>query len=253
MDPDKKNPMKKQHPTKEEFRKIESEIGEYKEFLPTEVTTVLDNMFDLLRPYVTFELPLQEELVSAIRGLMCKQCPELSSYTQKWQLDWMDEVALRTSEGLSFGMTQLFMHVVAGRELTAFEDVESMMRHLVLPKEPDLSSMDDYKDWVLTDEQRLDIAETIKENNEWEITLCKELNRLKSEYVNVVQPIILKYFGPAIDEMGTDLWNHFAINMGLAYNMFIDDCRTLLYHWETKELTVSPGMSFIDYRYVSQG
>lgn len=240
--------MKHKHPTKEEFRKLEYEIGEYKEQLPVEVTAVLENMFDLLRPYVTFELPLREDLVPTMRGLMYKQYPEICDYTQQWQLEWIDEIASNNAAGLAYGMTQLFMHVVAGQELTAFENVERMMCDLVQPKVPDLSTMDDYKDWVLTEEQRLDIAASIKESNEWEIAQCEEINRLKAEYVNVVQPIILKYFGPAIDEMNTDLWNHFAINLGLTYNTFFDHCTTLLYHWETKNLTVSPGMRFLDYQ-----
>lgn len=240
--------MKKHHPTKEEFRRLEYEIGEYKEYLPAEVTAVLEEAFDVLRPYVTFELPLREELTSAIRGLMNKQYPEISNYTLKWQLEWMDEIASNNADGLGYGMTLLFMHIATGQELTAFEDVERMMRDLVYPKEPDLSTMDDYKDWLLTDEQRLDIAASIKENNEWEIAKCEETNRLKAEYVNTIQPILLKSFGPAIDEMNTDLWNHFAINLSMAYITFVDHCTALLYHLGDKNLTVSPGIRFLDYR-----
>lgn len=240
--------MKQQHPTKEEFRKIEYEIGEYKDQLPAEVTTVLEEVFDILRPYATFELPLQEELQPAIRGLMNKQYTELNDYRQQWQLEWMDEIASNCACSMAFNITQLYMHVTTGQELTAFENVERMLRNFVQPQEPDLSSMDDYKNWVLTAEQRLEIAASIEESNEWEIALCEETNRLKTEFVNVVQPIILKYFSPAIDEMNTDLWNHFAINIGLAYNTYFDQCTSLLYHLETKNLTVWPGMRFMDYR-----
>ena len=97
------------------------------------MTTVLEGIFDVLRPYVTFELPLREELVPAIRGLMYRQYPEISNYMQHWQLEWMDEVASNNAAGLAYGMTQLFMHLSAGQELTAFENVERMMRDLVQP------------------------------------------------------------------------------------------------------------------------
>lgn len=239
--------MKHKYFTKEEFRKIEYEIRGYKEYFPAEVTEVLEDVFDFLRPALTFELPLGEKLAPAIRGLMNEQYPEISNYTQQWQLEWMDEVATNNADMLAYSITQLFVHISTGKKFTAFKDVEAVMCELVYPKEPDLSTMDDYKDWVLTDEQRLDIAASIKESNEWKIAQCEEINRLKAEYVNVVQPILLKCFGPAIDEMNTDLWNHFAINLGLAYITFVDYCTALLYHLGNKNLTVSPGMSFLDY------
>lgn len=240
--------MKKHHPTKEEFLKIEYEIGEYKEQLPAEVTTEIDEVFDMLRPYVTLELPLQEELQPAIYGLMYKQYPELNDYRQQWQLEWVNEIASNNANAIAFDISMLYIHVSTGQELTAFENVERMLHNFVHPQKPDLSSMDDYKDWVLTAEQRLEMAASIKESNEWAIALYEETNRLKAEYVNLVQPIILKYFSSAIDEMNTDLWNHFAINIEIAYNTYFDLCTALLYHLETKNLTVWPGMRFIDYR-----
>lgn len=61
--------MKKQHPTEEEFRRLEYAFNESKEDLPEEFVTVIEKSFDLFRPYITKELPLREELAPSLKRL----------------------------------------------------------------------------------------------------------------------------------------------------------------------------------------
>ena len=125
----------------------------------------------------------------------------MSDFTAKWQKDWIREVAVDNADLLGFSITYLFTCIETGKALAVYDDLENMIRVFTKPKVPYVSTMADYKDWNLTEEQKVSIQESLDESNEFEIEKSEEINRLKTAYVNVVQPLILSYFGYLTDDM----------------------------------------------------
>jgi len=193
-------------------------------------------------------VPLREDLKPVIRKLMFRHYPAVSDFDKLWQLQWIDELVVSNADQLGFSMTQFFTTIQSKQELPELENYETMLRLYARPKVPHLSSMNDYKGWVLTDEQRQAIEESVAESNQYEIGLCEEINQLKAEYINEVQPVIFKHVGAMINDMTTEMWNRYGIEVGFAYDRFADNCLDLLYEVITKELTEDPGMGFFNYR-----
>ena len=235
-------------PSKEDFKQFEYEFNECKDNLPQEVLEVMELTFDLMRCYFTLELPLRGELAPIIEKLMYEHYPAIRVFTKKWQKDWIREVAEENANRLGFYITKMITRIENGESLPVYEDFESMIHRYVKPKQPHIGTLADYDETLLSEEQKVMLQETLDESNQIEIEECGELNRLKKEYINIVQPIIFNYFGQMTDEMSLEMWNHYGVVLGMSFSRFNEHCLDLLYVLITKNLTEFPEMKFFEYK-----
>jgi len=235
-------------PSKEEFRQFEYEFNQTKDDLPPETVEVMELSFNLLRQHFTCELPLRGELASLIEKFMYDHYLALRVFTKKWQKDWIKEVAVKNADNLGFCISNLFTSIETGKALPMYDDFENMIQRYAKPKQPDIVTIADYAEHNLSEEQKGLLQETLEEANQVEIEDCEVENRLKKEYLNVVQPIVFNYFGHLTEDMTLEMWNHYGVELGKSYMQFREYCFDLLYVLIKKNLTKFPEMGFFEYR-----
>lgn len=240
--------MKKKNLSPEELRRIEYEFSEYKDALPEEYVNTLERVFEIIRPHITIELPMYQELLPVIGKLMNKQYPSLSLYAGCWAARWMGEISEDTAQKLAVDLSLLFDDFQNGVSRTGlYDDFESIVRFYVSPREAHRREMPNFEGAPFWEQEKEGILKEWEDDYEEDKISCERYNRMKSEFIQAVQPIIFNYFGQQTDTLTTEMWQHYGIILGSAYHEYSDNCSDLEYIFEVDELTTNPEIGFYEY------
>jgi|GEM_PF-3177908 len=241
--------MKKKPSTPEELRRMEYEFSELKDALPPEIVNALEQAFEILRPHITLEVPMCNELVPVIENLIYIQYPSLSSYASSWPARWISEISEKIASHLSTVLSLLFEDFengVSRNEL--YDDFERVVAFYTLPMVAHRKEMPNYEGAPFWEQEKEGIRKELEEEYEESKVECERHNRLKNEFILAVQPIIIKYYGQQTDTFTTEMWKHYGIALGSTYLDYSDNCSDLEYIFEVEELTIDPEESFFEYK-----
>ena len=239
---------KKKIPNPEEFRRMEYEFSENKGALPQEFANVMEQAFELLRPHIMKELPMGDELLPVIEKLIYKQYPWLRSFAGSWPARWISEISETTAQELATELSLLVDDFEKGVARTGlYDDFESIVRFYTLPKEAHKREMPDFEEAPFFEQEKEGFQKEIEEDYEEDKISCEHFNRMRTEFILAIQPIIIKYFGQQTDTFTTEMWQHYGIALGSAYHEYNDTCSDLEYVFEFDELTNDPEIGFYEY------
>ena len=231
---------------KNEFRKARYEYDELREALPEELNKVMDDCFDFLAPFVSYIYPVRDELKIVLRQLQREQFPQLNITDNPYLLQCIDDILDFDAEELSSGVHNELSDIEAGvNKEKDDEQFRWKVEHYAGLSEPRLRTIEDFQQFTLTYEEKV---EMVNEINAEAIAECNELNSLKSEFVDVVQPILFKYHGERLNQLDTAGWERYAIVLGYGFSSYLENFGSLAYHLIHGHIEGNLGMNFFDYR-----
>ena len=230
-----------------ELRKTKYEYDEMREALPEELNQTMDKCFDLLAPFVIYIYPARDELTEALQKLVKKQFTELNITGNPYLLQCRNDIIRYVADSLASGVYKELRDIDAGvNKLEDDDQYQRFVKSYARPHEPSLETLEDYEEFPdVSNEFKLEL---IKENNEDSISACNEFNNMKSEFMGVVQPVLFKYYGEQLDKLNTDGWERYAVAVGFEFDLYRQDCFSLIYYLENGLIKGNPGMNFFDYR-----
>lgn len=249
--------MKKRYPSKEEFNRMQYEFNEVKNQFPQEFVSIMEQSYELLRPFVEIEFPMGDELTNAIGELAYKQFPSLGQAEGGWYGRWVLEIAKFVARNLATNLTLLFNDLKNGvNRSEVYDDFEAVVASYILPREAHKREAFDFEGtpfWEQLDEARkMQILEEMEQEIEADYEQDKEYfeqyNRFKKEFIETVQPIVFKYLGEQTETFDTEMWQLYGIELGSAYSSFQEDCQNLEYIIESDKLTEDPKQDFYAYK-----
>ena len=188
--------MKKKNMTPEDLRRMEYQFSEYKDALSTEFVNAMEQAFDTMRPYIEKELPMRNELFPVIEKLIYKQYFPLSSFGGSWRVRWISEISERTAQELAALLSLLFDDFEKGVDRTElYDDFEGIVKFYTLPKEAHQCEMPNFEGTPFWEQEKEGIQKELEEDYEEDKISCEHFNRMKTEFILAIQPIIIKYFG----------------------------------------------------------
>jgi len=232
---------------KNELRKAKYEYDEMREALPEELNNALDKCFDLLQPFVCYIEPARDELKVVLQKLRRKQFPELSITGNPFLLQCIDDIINLVSDMLATGVQCELSKIENGVNIEVDDDqFQRFVELYAQPHNPKIKTLEDYKDF--TGFSYVDKVEFVNEVNEDSIAICNEFNSSKSEFTEVVQPILFKYFGERLNELDAAGWERYAIEVGFAFVSYSEDFYSLIYYLENGLIVGNPGMNFFEFK-----
>lgn len=232
----------------EELRRMEYEFGEYKDAFPKDLTNVMELAFDIMRPHITIELPLRNELLPVIKKIMYKQYPSFICCDGNWSIRWIHDICENTAKKLSVDLSLLFADFAKGVNRTEmYNNFESMVRFYISPKEAHRREMPNFEGTPFWEQEKDSILKELEDDYEESKAFCELHNRMKTEFIQAVQPIIFNYFGQQTDTLTTEMWQHYGIALGSAYHDYRDNCSDFEYFLEIEDLTSDPKINFFEY------
>ena len=230
---------------KEELNKAKYEYDEMRQALPEELNDVMDKCFDLLSPFVNYIYPVRDELKIVLRQLQREQFPELNITDNPYLLECINDILDFEAEGLSSSLYNELANIEAG--VNKVEDDEQFrwrVEYYAGLKEPRLRTIEDFEQYNFTYEEKVQM---VNEMNAESIAECNELNSLKSEFVEVVQPILFKYYGERLNELDSVGWKCYAVRIGLSFSSYFENFGSLAYHFKQGHIQGHPGMRYFEY------
>ena len=230
---------------KNELRKVRYEYDEFRGMLPERVNEVFDKYFDLIAPFVSYIYPVRDELKIVLRQLQREQFPELNITDNPYLLQCIDDILDFDAEGLSSRVHDELSDIEAG--VNKEKDDEKFrwkVEHYAGLCEPRLRTIEDFEQFTLTYEEKV---EMVNEINAESIADCNELNSLKSEFVEVVQPILFKYHGERLNELDSAGWERYAVELGYGFSSYLENFCSLAYHLRQGHIEGNPGMNFFEF------
>lgn len=232
---------------KNELRRTKYEFDEMREVLPEELNQAMDKCFDLLSPFVSYIFPARDELTMVLQKLVKKQFPEVNITGNPFLSQCRDDITGFVADSLASGVYNELRDIDAG--VNSEEDYDQFQRFVKLyarPHEPKLETLADYDEYAgFTYEEKV---EMVNEHNEDSISACNEFNSMKSEFMEVVQLILFKYYGEQLDKLDTDGWERYAVEVGFDFYSYREDCVSLIYYLEKGLIKGNPGMNFFEFR-----
>lgn len=240
--------MKKQRLTPEELLRIEYEFGENKHLIPEEFSTVLEKVFEIIRPYINIEQPMSEELSTALKQLIVEQHTLFRTVSGNWWARWIQEIAARVAQKLATDLTLLFDDFKNGVNRTAlYPDFEKTVAFYTFPHQAHRRTMSNFEGTPYWDDIKEEVQQEIESDFEQEKVECELYNKQKTDFILAVQNIVFKYLGAQTETFDTEMWQHYGIALGSAFYTFNDCCSDLEYIIEWDELTEDPGIGFYEY------
>ena len=231
---------------RDEFNRNKYEYDEFRDSLPNELRELLDNVYELLNPFVNIITPTKKDLHEPLTGFVKKQFPELNITGKDYLTECINDVVLFASEGLS---TDIYKELLRIHEKIPYDDVEKFESHVrtfARPETPRLITIEFYDRFSeLTKEEK---EGYVKEENDEAIAVCEEINALKTAFLETINPILFTHFDKQFDELDSEGWDRIGIVIGLAYNIYIQDCYSLCHYFENGWLDEHPGMNFFQYK-----
>lgn len=229
---------------KEELNKAKYEYDEMRQALPEELNDVMDKCFDLLSPFVNYIYPVRDELKIVLRELQREQFPELNITDNPYLLECINEILDFEADGLSSSLYNELANIEAGVNEVEAEQFQRFVNLYARPSEPKLKTIEDYEQYNFTYEEKV---EMVTEMNAESIAECNELNNLKSEFVEVVQPILFKYHGERLNELDSAGWERYAVEIGFSFNSYLENFGSLAYHLRQGHIQGHPGMNYFEF------
>lgn len=236
--------MKENEKKKAEFLKKEAEFKEFKDLYPSELQNLLEQSLDLMRPHFMYKLPLREELQPVVEKLIYKWLPDLRIDERGWLCDWVQEIAADNISSFASSITDVFN---LSEQKSKPNNFESMYEFYAMPRKAVILGMDDMSDLDLTEEAMKKLQAGLDEDNRLEEIACEKYNSRKREFIDAIQPILMKYFGDKMNEMDGEMWKDYAIELGFAFHLLNDDCLELQAVLKRNDLSQNPGMGFSEY------
>jgi hypothetical protein len=230
---------------KEELNKAKYEYDEMRQALPEELNDVMDKCFDLLSPFVNYIYPVRDELKIVLRQLQREQFPELNITDNPYLLECINDILDFEADGLSSSLYNELANIEAG--VNKVEDDEQFrwrVEYYAGLREPRLRTVEDFEQYNFTYEEKV---EMVAEMNAESIAECNELNSLKSEFVEVVQPILFKYHGERLNELDSVGWKCYGVRIGLSFSSYFDNFINLFFHLKQGHIQGHPGMNYFEY------
>lgn len=240
--------MKEINLSPEELRRMEYELSELKGTLPTELTDVLEQAHNLLRPHITKELPMRQELSDAIEKLIYMQYPVLKPFAGSWPSKWIREISKNVALDLATHITLLFQDFAEGVHRTElYSNFEELVAFYTTPWVAHQREKPNFEGAPFWEQEKDSIIKEWEEDFEDSKITCETRNRYKTEFICALQPIIFKYYGDQTDTFTTEMWQHYGIIIGSAFCEYYDNCCDLECIIISDELTIDPGKGFYEY------
>ena len=229
-----------------QFKRMQFEFNEIKDVLPADWSEIIANAMKIIEPWIIYEFPLAKDVLPAIKELIYKQYAHILENKPGWVSDWVHEIAELNSTKLADRMTELFMDFEAGINLTElYDNFDRMVEFYARPHELEPPVPLSSYDWLEIPLQEKE--QIIKERYEESKQDCDLHNRLQKEFIDTVQPYVIRYFGDRMDDLDLESWNHYGIELGSIFYEYNDDCIDLEYILMHDELDENPGMGFYEY------
>ncbi len=241
--------MKKRNLSPEELRRLEYEFGEYKDALPEELANALEEIFETIRPHITQELPMCHDLSLVIENLIYKQYPSFSTIISgSWAVRWIREISENIASNFATELSILFDDFANGVSRSElYKDFGKIVAFYTLPHEAHRREMSNFEGEPFWEQEKENILKEWEADYQESIVTCERHNRMKSEFILAVQPVIFKYFGQQTDTFTTEMWQHYGISLGSTYLDYSDNCSDFEYIFEFDELTADPKIGFYEY------
>jgi len=170
--------------------------------------------------------PVKKEIVPAIRKLMLKQYPIIATECRPLVLEYIDNTVNYAGHRMLMNLWKVVQDQKEGIYLREkYPDFESWVDFYARPPkapEPDYSFFDNYPEIGidLSEEAKKEYVE--KEYAE-EMFYFLEREKLKKEYYDIVQPVVLKYF-KALEDLNYDGWIIYAVQIREDYENYKSRC-----------------------------
>lgn len=162
--------------------------------------------------------PVMKELAPAVRRLMYKQYPLLETEFRPTVVEHIDWIVSKAGHRLLLMLYILVQDQKEGINLREkYPDFESWIDFYARPPEPPVP---DYNFPEIDPLLNATTVEELKEmaDREWEsdIAYFNKEERLKKEYYDLVQPLVLEYY-PAVQDLDYDGWIIYAVEIREEY------------------------------------
>ena len=229
---------------KKELNKAKYEYDEMREALPEELNKVMDECFDLLTPFIAYIHPVRDELKIVLRQLQREHFPELNINDNPYLLECINCILDFEADGLSSSLYNELVNIEAGVSEMDEHTYQQFVDMYARPSEPHLRTIEDFEEYNFTYEEKV---EMVTEMNAESIAECNELNSLRSEFVEVVQPILFEYYGERLNELDSAGWERYAVEIGMSFNSYLDDFSDLAYRLRQGHVQGNPGMNYFEF------
>lgn len=202
--------------------------------------TELGLNLDITLFYTGVYCPVMRELAPAVRKLMLKQYPLITEETRPLVLEHIDWIVSRAGHRLLMNLYILIQDQKEGINLREkYPDFESWIDFYARPPKPPVPDYSFFEKYPTLTENLSDAEkkEMVDEEFESGTKYFIETENLKTEYYEIIQPLVFKYY-LALQDLDYEGWIIYAVQIREDY----EDYKYRSEHVET----------FIEYEFVEE-
>jgi len=173
--------------------------------------------------------PVKKEIAPAVRKLMLKQYPIIASESRQLVLEYINDTVNYLGHRMLMNLWSVVEDLKEGINLREkYPKLESWVDFYARPPkapEPDYTFFDKYPGIGidLSEEAKKEYVEKMYAE---EMFYFLEIEKLKKEYYDIVQPVVLKYF-KALEDLDYDGWIIYAVEIREDYEIYKYRCEHL--------------------------
>jgi len=229
---------------KNEFRKI---TNKFWIVLSNTVMAVRNILFDTFKPVAIYIYPAREDLNAGLHKLIKKQFPKLNISGNPFLLLCIDDIIRLVADSMSSEIHNELRDIDAGvNKSKDYAQFQLKVKLYASKLEPALETVENYAEFTyLTYGEKVVM---VNEKNKGSIASSNELNEMRYEFLEAVQPILSKYYGVQLEKMNNEDWERYALEIGYSFYSYRFECISLICYLEKGLLTGNPEMNFFEFR-----
>ncbi|MDR3653354.1 MAG: hypothetical protein P4L34_10360 [Paludibacter sp.] len=211
---------------------------------PDELLCTVSKFMELYQKFQLLQFPLTTDLKDSMKELFEKQYPGIKPYYQIWYVNWVFEAMEGVANMMSIRLVNFFEKVKKGENYKEeYDDYSRLVELYTKPYEARKTEID-YSQLQLSTEQLRAYEQVIEERYQKDLIGFDAMNRDRTEFLNIVYPLVLKYFADQTMTLTPDQWSHYDIIAGMGYEDYYDECKELNYYLIKKNMQEYPGLDY---------
>jgi len=236
--------MEKDNLEEEENSESKERLREQLGFDPDRLFKSLETYAELYRKIKLLQFPLTADLKEQMKELFEKQYPGIKPYIQIWHVNWVFEAMEAVANSLSIELVNFFEKVEKGENFKeGFQDYNQSVNLFAKPYEA-RKTVIEYDKLQLNAEQLRIYEQIVEESYQEDLIGCKQMNLERNEFLNIVDLLVLQYFGDQTETLTPDQWLHYDILVGIGWVDYFDDCKELNGYLIKENMQEYPGLDY---------
>lgn len=214
---------------------------------PDELLATIDSYMKLYRKHVLLQFPLKDALMQSLKELFEHQYPGIKPYHHGWHINWVFEAMETCGNTMSIELVEFFEKVENGNDYkVGFKDYEQTVQLFTKPYEAKRFSFD-YSNVNFTAEQIERLEKEYEKEYQEDITGFAELNRLRTEFEEVVRHVVDDFFAEQLETLSPDEMIHYRVIVGMGYEDYFEYSKELRDYLIVEKMQDYPGLGFHEF------